>query len=338
MTYSAPMFVTAEFINNCDGRDQEPDRVHGGLPADDPQGHVHHQRHRARGCLAAGPLARRLLRPPGGQDLRQGHLQLQGDPLARGAWLEFEIDKRDSVGRADRPQAQAERHRAAQGARLGRGSGSWSGSASSSRCWPPWRRTTPPARTTRCSTSTASCARASRRPGSPPRRCWRTCTSTAKRYDLAKVGRYKINKKLGLSLPIRQGTLTEDDIVATIEYLVRLHAGEEEMKCRRGDHPGRDRRHRPLRQPQAAHRRRADPEPGPAGPGPDGARGQGADDHPGRRGDHAADADQHPAGGGLHQGVLRHQPALPVHGPDQPAGRADPQAAAVRARPRRPVP
>src|SRR5690606_22950771 len=36
------------------------------------------------------------------------------------------------------------------------------------------------------------------------------------------------NKKLGLDLDMNQGTLTEDDIVATIEYLVRLHAGEEE--------------------------------------------------------------------------------------------------------------
>ncbi|MFB9198355.1 DNA-directed RNA polymerase subunit beta, partial [Actinomadura verrucosospora] len=37
-----------------------------------------------------------------------------------------------------------------------------------------------------------------------------------------------INKKLGLDLDMNQGTLTEDDVVATIEYLVRLHAGEEE--------------------------------------------------------------------------------------------------------------
>ncbi|MEV1178987.1 DNA-directed RNA polymerase subunit beta, partial [Nonomuraea sp. NPDC049784] len=47
-----------------------------------------------------------------------------------------------------------------------------------------------------------------------------------KRYDLAKVGRYKINKKLGVDSEISQGTLTEDDIVSMIEYLVRLHAGE----------------------------------------------------------------------------------------------------------------
>ncbi|MDI9995711.1 DNA-directed RNA polymerase subunit beta, partial [Rhodococcus ruber] len=52
-----------------------------------------------------------------------------------------------------------------------------------------------------------------------------------KRYDLARVGRYKINKKLGLNAgqPIEASTLTEEDIVATIEYLVRLHAGETTM-------------------------------------------------------------------------------------------------------------
>ncbi|MGW2223662.1 DNA-directed RNA polymerase subunit beta, partial [Nonomuraea sp. NPDC001684] len=50
-----------------------------------------------------------------------------------------------------------------------------------------------------------------------------------KRYDLAKVGRYKINKKLGVDSEITQGTLTEDDVVAMIEYLVRLHAGETSM-------------------------------------------------------------------------------------------------------------
>ncbi len=52
-----------------------------------------------------------------------------------------------------------------------------------------------------------------------------------KRYDLARVGRYKINKKLGLNTgqPIVASTLTEEDIVATIEYLVRLHAGDTEM-------------------------------------------------------------------------------------------------------------
>lgn len=45
-----------------------------------------------------------------------------------------------------------------------------------------------------------------------------------KRYDLAKVGRYKINKKLGLHEAFDQQTLTIDDVVAAIRYVVQLHA------------------------------------------------------------------------------------------------------------------
>ena len=51
-----------------------------------------------------------------------------------------------------------------------------------------------------------------------------------KRYDLAKVGRYKMNKKLGTALPLTQSTITIDDIVNTIEYLVRLHAGKDDFR------------------------------------------------------------------------------------------------------------
>ena len=57
-----------------------------------------------------------------------------------------------------------------------------------------------------------------------------------KRYDLAKVGRYKVNKKLGLEGELSQSTLTVDDIVATIKYVVALHAGEETLPgSRRGE-------------------------------------------------------------------------------------------------------
>src|SRR5690606_21816875 len=55
-----------------------------------------------------------------------------------------------------------------------------------------------------------------------------------KRYDLAKVGRYKINKKLGLELPYDQQVLTIDDIVATIRYLVALHEGKAELEAPTG--------------------------------------------------------------------------------------------------------
>ena len=55
-----------------------------------------------------------------------------------------------------------------------------------------------------------------------------------KRYDLAKVGRYKINQKLGLEAPLTDSVLTVQDIVQTIKYLVRLHRGDTTFEGRRG--------------------------------------------------------------------------------------------------------
>ena len=81
------------------------------------------------------------------------------------------------------------------------------------------------------------------RPGEPPTResaqaLLENLFFNPKRYDLAKVGRYKVNKKLGVDAPITTGTLTEDDIVRTIEYLIRLHAGEEGYEVDDIDHFG----------------------------------------------------------------------------------------------------
>jgi DNA-directed RNA polymerase subunit beta len=47
-----------------------------------------------------------------------------------------------------------------------------------------------------------------------------------KRYDLGKVGRYKLNKKLGLSIPDEVRTLTPQDILAAIDYLINVHYEE----------------------------------------------------------------------------------------------------------------
>jgi DNA-directed RNA polymerase subunit beta len=55
-----------------------------------------------------------------------------------------------------------------------------------------------------------------------------------KRYDLAKVGRYKINRKLGIELPLDTSVLTVEDIVATIKYLVALHEGHVTLPGMRG--------------------------------------------------------------------------------------------------------
>ena len=48
----------------------------------------------------------------------------------------------------------------------------------------------------------------------------------ASRYDFASVGRYKIDRKLGLEIPQDVKTLTQEDVVATLKYLVRLRGGE----------------------------------------------------------------------------------------------------------------
>jgi len=48
----------------------------------------------------------------------------------------------------------------------------------------------------------------------------------ASRYDFAPVGRYKINRKLGLEISQETKTLTVEDVVATLQYLVRLRGGE----------------------------------------------------------------------------------------------------------------
>jgi DNA-directed RNA polymerase subunit beta len=50
-----------------------------------------------------------------------------------------------------------------------------------------------------------------------------------KRYDLGEVGRYKINRKLNLNQPLEQKTLTKEDIIEIIKYLVRLTNGKAEI-------------------------------------------------------------------------------------------------------------
>ena len=60
----------------------------------------------------------------------------------------------------------------------------------------------------------------------------------SQRYDLARVGRYKINKKLGVDVDPKQTVLTEEDIVSAVKYLLDLHAGDETKKCDDIDHFG----------------------------------------------------------------------------------------------------
>jgi len=69
------------------------------------------------------------------------------------------------------------------------------------------------------------------RPGDPPtvpnaKALLKRLFFDPKRYDLSRVGRYKINQKLNLDIDINTRTITNDDIVAATKYLLMLHRGE----------------------------------------------------------------------------------------------------------------
>jgi DNA-directed RNA polymerase subunit beta len=58
------------------------------------------------------------------------------------------------------------------------------------------------------------------------------------RYDLARVGRYKINKKLGLDISFDEKVLTREDIISALRYLIALHEGDSTKKLDDIDHFG----------------------------------------------------------------------------------------------------
>ena len=81
------------------------------------------------------------------------------------------------------------------------------------------------------------------RPGEPPtvdasRSLLEGLLFNPQRYDLARVGRYKVDKKLGLDTTEDVTVLTDEDIVATLRYLLSLAAGEHGFKTDDIDHFG----------------------------------------------------------------------------------------------------
>ncbi|MDR3116813.1 MAG: DNA-directed RNA polymerase subunit beta [Bifidobacteriaceae bacterium] len=53
----------------------------------------------------------------------------------------------------------------------------------------------------------------------------------AKRYTLSKIGRYKLNKKLGIQIPIDQTTVGKEDIIGIVQYLCSMHSGKDTYKA-----------------------------------------------------------------------------------------------------------
>ncbi|MCB9228394.1 MAG: DNA-directed RNA polymerase subunit beta [Deltaproteobacteria bacterium] len=72
------------------------------------------------------------------------------------------------------------------------------------------------------------------RPGDPPtfepaEALFNNLFFNPDRYDLSAVGRLKLNERLGLDEPIEQRTLTKEDIMATVAYLLKLKTGQGEV-------------------------------------------------------------------------------------------------------------
>src|SRR6186713_628707 len=232
-TYDAPLFVTAEFMNTNTGEIKSQTVFMGDFPL-----------MTERGTFIINGTERvvvsQLVRSPGVYFERTADKTSDKDIYtaklipSRGAWLEFEIDKRDMVGvRLDRKRKQ---NVTVLLKALG-----WTDAQILEQFgdYESMRLTLEKDHTTTQDEALLDIYR-KLRPGEPPTReaaqaLLENYYFNPKRYDLAKVGRYKINKKLGLELPFDRTVLTIEDIVAAIRFVVALHEGKETLDSPRGE-------------------------------------------------------------------------------------------------------
>ena len=228
-TYAAPLFVTAEFINNQTGEIKSQTVFMGDFPMMTEKGTF----------IINGTervVVSQLVRSPGVYFDRSKDKATENDLTSvkvipgRGAWLEFDVDKRATVGvRIDRKRRQPVTV-------LLKALG-WTAEQIVERFgFSEIMMSTLEKDNTAGSDEALLDIYRKLRPGEPPTKesaqtLLENLFFKEKRYDLARVGRYKVNKKLGLNAgaPITSSTLTPDDIATTIEYLVRLHEGQTTM-------------------------------------------------------------------------------------------------------------
>jgi DNA-directed RNA polymerase subunit beta len=225
VTYARPLFVTAEFMNNDTGEIKSQTVFMGDFPLMTDKGTF----------IINGTervVVSQLVRSPGVYFEQTPDKTSDKDIFtckvipSRGAWLEFEVDKRDMVGvRLDRKRKQ---NVTVLLKALG-----WNDERILEEFgeFESMRLTLEKDHVTTQDEALLDIYR-KLRPGEPPARdaaqqLLENYYFNPKRYDLAKVGRYKINKKLGLSEPFDKQVLTESDIVAAIRYIVALHEGRE---------------------------------------------------------------------------------------------------------------
>ena len=228
-TYSAPLFVTAEFMNTTTGEIKSQTVFMGDFPL-----------MTERGTFIINGTERvvvsQLVRSPGVYFERSVDKTSDKDVYtakvipSRGAWIEFEIDKRDMVGvRVDRKRKQPVTTLLKA---LGM-SESEIRSAFVDASGATYESIELTLEKDTLADQDAALIDLYRklRPGEPPtaeasRNLLDNLYFNGKRYDLAKVGRYKINKKLGIETPLSESVLSIDDIVATIKYICALHNGD----------------------------------------------------------------------------------------------------------------
>ncbi|QIS06390.1 DNA-directed RNA polymerase subunit beta [Nocardia brasiliensis] len=235
MTYAAPLFVTAEFINNNTGEIKSQTVFMGDFPMMTDKGTF----------IINGTervVVSQLVRSPGVyfdhsvDKATEKDLHSVRVIPSRGAWLEFDVDKRDTVGvRIDRKRRQPVTV-------LLKALG-WTTEEIVERFgFSEIMMSTLEKDNTAGQDEALLDIYRKLRPGEPPTKesaqtLLENLFFKEKRYDLARVGRYKINKKLGIHLgeQVTGSVLTKEDIVSTIEYLVRLHAGDRVMTAPGGE-------------------------------------------------------------------------------------------------------
>jgi len=234
-TYSAPLYVSAEFTNNDTGEIKGQTVFMGDFPLMTDKGTF----------IINGTervVVSQLVRSPGVYFERTPDKLSDKDIFtakvipSRGAWLEFEIDKRDMVGvRLDRKRKQ---NVTVLLKALG-----WTNEQIREEFgeYESMMLTLEKDHTQGQDDALLDIYR-KLRPGEPPtREAAQTLLNNyyfnPKRYDLAKVGRYKINKKLGLLEAFDQQTLTIDDVVAAIKYIVALHDNRDALQTPQGELP-----------------------------------------------------------------------------------------------------
>ncbi|GAA5227853.1 DNA-directed RNA polymerase subunit beta [Paeniglutamicibacter antarcticus] len=229
-TYAAPLYVKAEFMNNNTGEIKQQTVFMGDFPLMTDKGTF----------IINGTervVVSQLVRSPGAYFERTPDKTSDKDIFtakiipSRGAWFELEIDKRDQVGvRLDRKRKQSVTV-------LLKALGWSEGRILEEFGQYDSIRATLEKDTTDTQEEALLDIYRKLRPGEPPtvdaaQALLKNLYFEAKRYDLAKVGRYKINRKLGVDTPLSDpdaSVLNIDDIVAMIKYLVALHAGEKNV-------------------------------------------------------------------------------------------------------------